>query len=157
MIEDELLSLAEEVAGIAQSGGFTVGAAESVTGGTIATALAAAPDASEWFPGSIVAYGTGLKRELLGVTAADVITAECARQMAEGALRVTAADLVVSVTGVGGPGPEDGHPAGTVFIGVGDARDLRVFEHRLDGEPDEVVRSAALRALRHLAEAARTV
>ena len=117
----------------------------------IATALAAAPEASDWFRGSVVAYQTTMKRQLLGVMVPSVITAECAREMAEGALSVTGADLAVAVTGVGGPEPEEGIPAGTVYICAGSGDALQVFEHRFDGEPADIVRQAALQALTHLA------
>ena len=128
-------------------------AAESVTAGGVATALAAAGEASEWFSGSIVAYRTATKRELLGVESDAVISHRCAREMAEGALRLTGADLVVSVTGVGGPDSEEGEPPGTVIICAGQRDDLRVFDHSFTGPPEQVVRQATLQALRHLKDA----
>lgn len=134
--------------------GRKVAAAESITAGRIATSLAAAPDASEWFWGSVVAYHTGMKRELLGVTSTTIISRDCARQMAQGLLDRTGAELVVATTGVGGPDPEEGRPPGTVVICAGTADGLHVFEHRFDGSPEEVVEQATVEALRHLAEAA---
>lgn len=74
--------------------------------------------------------------------------------MAEGALRLTGADLVVSITGVGGPDPEEGKPPGTVIICAGSRDDLQVFDHAFDGEPEDVVRLATEQALRHLKDAA---
>ncbi len=73
--------------------------------------------------------------------------------MAEGALRLTGADLVVSITGVGGPDPEEDHPAGTVIVCAGSHDALQTFEHAFDGPPEEVVRLATLQALRHLCDA----
>jgi nicotinamide-nucleotide amidase len=154
MTSDGPQDAARAVADAARGSGRTVVAAESVTAGSIATALAAAHDASDWFRGSVVAYQTDMKREVLGVTADDVITRECAVQMAEGALRLSGADLAVAVTGVGGPDPEAGHPAGTVIIAAGSRRGLTVFDHHIEGEPAEVVRQATLHALRHLSAAA---
>jgi len=136
--------------------GRTVAAAESVTAGQVATALAAAGDASEWFSGSVVAYRTATKRELLGVESERVITRSCAREMAEGALRLTGADLVVAITGVGGPDPEEGLPAGTVIICAGARDDLQIFDHSFEGTPEEVVRLATMHALRHLRDAVTT-
>jgi nicotinamide-nucleotide amidase len=151
---DELQRVAQEISAAAQSRGRTVAAAESVTAGSIATALASAGEASEWFRGSIVAYQTVTKRHVLGVESDAVITPRCAREMAEGAVRVTGADLVVSVTGVGGPDPEEDRPPGTVFICAGSDSDLRVYDHLFDGSPEQVVRQATLFALRHLHDAA---
>lgn len=151
---DELQSIAASVSAAAHGRGHTVAAAESVTGGSIAVALAAAPDASQWFCGSIVTYRTSMKQDVLGVTSDKVISHDCARQMAEGALQLTGADLVVSVTGVGGPDPEEGQPPGTVIICAGSTQRLRLFDHAFDGPPEEVVRLATLHALRHLVGAA---
>ena len=151
---DDIQELAHRFADAAA--GRTVAAAESITAGQLATALAAAPQASEWFCASIVAYHTGMKRTLLGVTAQAIISRECAIQMAEGILERTGADLAVTTTGVGGPDPEEGRPAGTVIICAGTRDDLRTFEHHFDGPPEEVVRQATLQALRHLTEAARS-
>jgi PncC family amidohydrolase len=146
--------IAEDIAAAAQAGGHTVAAAESVTAGQVATALAAAGEASEWFSGSVVAYRTATKRDLLGVESETIISHRCAREMAQGALRLTGADLVVSITGVGGPDPEEGKPAGTVVICAGSTDDLQTFDHAFAGSPEEVVRSATAQALRHLRDAA---
>ena len=146
--------ITDEIAAAVHGNGLTVAAAESITAGQVATALAAAGDASEWFGASIVAYETAMKRKILGVHSASVISEDCARQMAEGALLLTGADLVVATTGVGGPDPEEGMPPGTVIICAGTRDDLRVFEHALPGSPEEVVDLATQRALEHLRDAA---
>jgi PncC family amidohydrolase len=151
----EIEQLARDIAAIQRDGG-TVAAAESLTAGMVATALAAAPDASDWFSGSIVAYRTATKRRVLGVDAASIISHQCAREMAEGALASTGADLVVAITGVGGPDPEEGRPPGTVIICAGSGEDLRTFEHALDGPPEQIVELATAHALRHLKDAALT-
>jgi PncC family amidohydrolase len=150
----EAQRIAEDIAAAAQAGGHTVAAAESVTAGQVATALAAAAEASEWFSGSVVAYRTATKREVLGVESETIISHRCATEMARGALRLTSADLVVAITGVGGPDPEEGKRAGTVVICAGTRDDLQTFEHRFAGSPEEVVRSATVQALRHLSDAA---
>jgi PncC family amidohydrolase len=153
-MHDDIASAARGVAAAVGGRGHRVVTAESVTAGGIATALAAAGGASEWFCGGIVAYQTETKRRVLGVTADRVITEECARQMAEGALAATGADLAVAVTGVGGPDPEEGEPPGTVFICAGSAERWHVFEHRFEGDPPQVVELAVTHALRHLLGAA---
>jgi nicotinamide-nucleotide amidase len=145
--------LAELVGTGARSRDLTVAAAESVTAGRIATALASAGSAADWFSGSIVAYRSSLKQQLLGVTSDRVITPECAIEMATGVLRATGADLAVSVTGVGGPDPEEGRPPGTVFIAVASAQRTDVYDYQFDGTPEEVVGAATRVALRHLADA----
>lgn len=103
--------------------GATVATAESLTGGGLAALLTSVPGSSETFVGGVVAYATELKMSLLGVPSDvvarhGVVSAECARAMAEGARRVTGATYAVSTTGVAGPGPQDGIPAGTVHVAV---------------------------------------
>ena len=122
-----------------------------MTSGAIAVALGQASKASTWFAGSIVAYSTQMKREVLGLGPGAVVTEAAAKQMADGALQATHAKVVVAVTGVGGPGPQEGKPAGTVFLACGSSRaGIRVHELHLGGEPAEVVDQtvhAALSAL----------
>lgn len=154
MMSSTTRDLAEGIAALARARGHTVVAAESVTAGHIASSLASATDASEWLLGSIVAYHGRMKRSVLRVGAELFVTPECARQMASGALDATGADLVVAVTGVGGPDPEEGQPPGTVFICAGSRRGLVDFAHKLDGNPEEIVEQATLHGLRHLKGAA---
>jgi nicotinamide-nucleotide amidase len=128
-----------------------VAVAESLTGGALSAALAKAGDAGEWFAGGVVAYRNATKYRVLGVPEGPVVTAEAARAMALGVLDLTGADLAVAVTGVGGPGPEEGRPAGTVFVCAASRSEVRDAEHAFEGEPGEVVESAIEHALRLLA------
>jgi PncC family amidohydrolase len=146
-------ALADQIARAVQVGRRTVACAESVTAGAIAQSLAAAPKASEWFSGSVVAYRTATKRELLNVRAERIISAECAAELATGAARLFGADIGVGITGVGGPDPEEDRPAGTVFIAVEHDGIVEAFEHGLAGEPHEVIGQATDHALRHLLDA----
>ena len=152
-MSDAAERLAEQVGAAAQRQQCTVIVAESVTAGSVGQALAAAPEASEWFAGSLVTYMDATKRTVLGVEADDVFTPECARQMTTGALRVSTADVGLAITGVAGPDPEDGHDVGEVYICVGRADSLQTFEHRFSGEPVDIVDAAKLQALEHLAAA----
>jgi nicotinamide-nucleotide amidase len=149
---DQNSALAERIAELALEAGRTVVAAESVTAGSVATALAAGRSGTEWFAGSIVAYRTETKRRVLGVQTERVITRECAQQMAEGALQRTGADVAVAVTGVGGPDPEEGEPAGTVLICVGSMGRFTHSAHRFEADPVQVVARSTTAALEHLAE-----
>ncbi len=138
---------AEAIAGLLRGAGLTVAVAESLTSGAIASRLGAAPDASRWFAGGVVAYSSDLKFDLLGVTPGPVVTADCAREMAAGVARLTGADFTIAVTGVGGPGTEEGHPAGTVFFGISANGNHQVVEHRFEGGPTEVVEQTVIRSL----------
>jgi nicotinamide-nucleotide amidase len=119
--------------------GRTVAVAESLTSGALASRLGAAEAAGEWFSGGVVAYRTEVKVKVLGVDPGPVVCAPCARQLARGVAALTGSDFGVGLTGVGGPDPVEGHPAGTVFLAVSGPGVDRVEEHQLQGEPAEVL------------------
>jgi nicotinamide-nucleotide amidase len=106
------------VSDVLRERGWTLGLAESLTGGLVGSRISEAPGSSEIFKGSIVSYATEIKRSVLGVTAENVVSAECAMQMADGARRVLGADVGLAVTGVAGPTEQEGQPVGTVFFGI---------------------------------------
>ena len=102
----------ERIARLAVERGLTVAAAESLTSGLIASRLGAGPDAAEWFRGSVVAYQEAVKFDVLGVREGPIVAPECAEGMARGVARLLDADATVAATGVGGPEPSNGKPAG---------------------------------------------
>jgi nicotinamide-nucleotide amidase len=115
-VDDETME--SVVSDLLRQKGWTLGLAESLTGGLVGSRISDAPGSSEIFKGSIVSYATEVKRSVLGVTAEQVVSAECAIQMAEGARRVLGADVGLAVTGVAGPTEQEGQPVGTVFFGI---------------------------------------
>lgn len=147
-----LESVARRISAAAAHSGVRVAVAESLTGGAISTHLSAAPESSEWFAGAVVAYEPSVKFEVLGVEPGPVVTAECAEQMARGVAALLGADVAVSVTGVGGPGSEEGHPAGTVYVGVAGHHGSRSRLFHFEGDPLSVVERASEAALRELAD-----
>ena len=116
------------------SRGQTVGCAESLTGGELAASLSGTPGASATFVGGVVTYATSLKRRLLGVTATDIVSGECAVQMAAGARELLEADWVLSTTGVAGPDLQEDQPVGTVFVGLAGESSARFVRLALDGD-----------------------
>ena len=144
---DAALQLVTAIASRATATGIRVAVAESLTGGQIAVALARAEGAGEWFAGSVVAYMNETKYRVLGVEHGPVVTASCAAQMARGVLAHRIADVAVSVTGVGGPGEEEGQPAGTVHIGLAAGSDVKTWSHRFAGSPEQVVKASVDAAL----------
>ena len=111
------------VASALSARGLTLGLAESITGGLMASRLTDVAGVSEVFRGSVVSYASEVKFDVLGVPEGPVVSAECAMAMAAGARRVLEADVGLAVTGVAGPAEQEGQPVGTVFVGVaiGDA------------------------------------
>jgi nicotinamide-nucleotide amidase len=153
-LTDRLLSdLAEAAGRSAHDRGVSVAVAESLTGGAIAQQLAKAADAGDWFAGGVVAYRNETKYRVLAVPEGPVVSPGCARAMALGVLYLTDADAAVAVTGVGGPGPEEGQAAGTVFLATATREGVHDVALTLGGGPEEVVASTVEHALRHLADA----
>jgi len=98
--------------------GWSLGLAESVTGGLVGARLTGVPGSSSVFRGSIVSYATEVKQRLLGVGEGPVVSEKAALEMAHGARRVLGADIGLALTGVAGPAEQDGMPAGTLCIGL---------------------------------------
>lgn len=128
--------------------------AESLTAGLAAATLAEAAGASEVLLGSSVTYDDTLKTRWLGVSeetleVESAVSEAAARQMAEGALASSGADLAVSLTGYAGPGTApDGTPAGTVFAAIaGGGRETQVALQQLPFGRNAVRRAAAFLAL----------
>ena len=138
--------------------GLTVGCAESLTGGLVAADIVSIPGASAVFRGSIVAYDSMLKNDLLGVDASTLastgaVSAEVASAMAEGALTRLGVDVAVATTGVAGPDPDpvSGEAPGAVFIAVaGGGLGTLVREMSLEGDRDEIRQRATRAALQAL-------
>lgn len=116
-------TLATEVFQLLENEGLTVAAAESLTGGMFATELTSFTGASKVVKGGVVCYSTEVKKEVLSVSAETidthgVVSAECAKELAENVRRLLGADIGISFTGVAGPDELEGKPVGTVYIGV---------------------------------------
>ncbi|WP_067814735.1 CinA family protein [Nocardia inohanensis] len=131
---------ADRVAELAKSSGRTIAVAESLTCGKLSAALGAAPDSSQWLRGAVVAYSSHVKHQVLGVPDVPVVSETAARAMAAGVRALLGADLAVAVTGVGGPDPQDGEPAGSVWLAVEGPAGTRTRHEHFDGDPTEVLR-----------------
>ena len=120
----DVSSLEETCFRLLKEKGLTLATAESCTGGRVAERITALPGVSAVYRGGVVSYWTSVKADVLGVPqetldAHGAVSEETARAMAEGARRVTGADIAVSVTGVAGPDPDErGVAVGIVYIGL---------------------------------------
>ncbi|MFC9285886.1 CinA family protein [Streptomyces sp. NPDC057052] len=161
-------STATDVVRLLTVRGETLAVAESLTGGLVAAEITSVPGASKAFRGSVTAYATPLKHELLGVDAGllaarGAVDAQVAAQMAAGVRGALGADWGIATTGVAGPDAQDGQPVGTVFVAVagpsgpdsGSASGGKVEALRLNGSRAEIrresVRSVLAVLLRELA------
>ena len=136
--------------------GWTLGVAESLTGGEVTSSLVAVPGASSVLWGGVVAYATPIKHSMLGVDEELLerhgpVHPSVALQMAEGvrravSIRGVAADVGISTTGIAGPDSPDGQPVGTVHVGVVTPETSRTAAFLFDGDRAQI-RSATVDAV----------
>ena len=124
---------AEALLALARSKGAKIATAESCTGGLIAGAITDIAGSSDIFDRGFVTYSNAAKTDMLGVQAATLehfgaVSEEVAREMADGALARSAADLAVSVTGIAGPGGSGHKPEGRVCFGLAQSGHATVTE-----------------------------
>ena len=118
----------KELVQMLKENGMTIGSCESLTAGLFTSRMAEVPGASAVLKGGIVTYHTQIKETVAQVSHEvirdhGVISAECAREMAEHVRRLLDVDLCVSFTGNAGPDCMEGKPAGTVYCALAaDAR-----------------------------------
>lgn len=101
----------------------TLAAAESLTVGLFQSMIGNVSGASKVLQGGFVTYSAAMKTELLGIPESLIkehgtVSEACAIAMAERTLQLVGSDLAVSFTGAAGPDELEGHPAGTVWIGI---------------------------------------
>ena len=141
----------ERVGTLMRERGLTLAAMESCTGGLLASTVTDVPGASNYFRGSIVSYATEVK-SLAGVDPSlierhGVVSPEVAGAMAQAVRAALEADVGVGITGVAGPGPQDGIPAGTVYVGVAMDGAVESAEMRFPPNRPLVKRRAVVMAL----------
>ena len=158
-IEEELKNQVLSSVRVLRDKTFTVGFAESCTGGLLSSFFTEIAGVSDVFVGSIVSYDNKVKQKFLGVLPetlqnSGAVSSETARQMAEGACKGLDVSVAVSVTGIAGPGGgTDAKPVGMVFIavtGLGNATE--VFEHRFRGDRKKIQLQTCIEAMKHLNE-----
>lgn len=131
-----------------RSRGWTLGIAESLTGGAVTAEFVSVPGASAVLLGGVVAYATPVKHTLLGVDAALLdehgpVHPLVAGQMADGVRSAVAvdgrrADAGISTTGIAGPDSPDGQPVGTVHIGVATPEGARTAAFLFSGDRPQI-------------------
>jgi nicotinamide-nucleotide amidase len=108
-----------------RAAGFTLATAESLTGGTVGARITSVPGASDYYLGGVIAYSAAIKHSVLHVgqdiiDAHGVVSTQTAAAMATGARALFGSSLGVATTGVAGPDPLEGQPAGTLCLAVAD-------------------------------------
>jgi nicotinamide-nucleotide amidase len=120
--------------------GWTLAIAESCTGGLVGHMITKEPGASDYLLLDAVTYANSAKQSVLGVDE-DVlrghgaVSPECACRMAEGARRVSGADVALAITGIAGPdGGSDAKPVGLVYLAIATANGTEVKERHFKGD-----------------------
>ena len=127
----------------------SITAAESLTAGLFQATLADFSGVSAIFNGGFVTYSLEEKSKMLDISEQElkkhgVVSEFTAKKMAEQARIKTQSDYGVSLTGVAGPDSLEGHPAGTVFIGLAHAKGTEVIKANIAGRSRADVRHIAV-------------
>ncbi|HTR16375.1 MAG TPA: CinA family protein [Acetobacteraceae bacterium] len=150
MTQAPIEAAAERVLTTLRARSLRLATAESCTGGLIAAALTAIAGSSDVLDRGFVTYSNAAKTEMLDVpegliAAVGAVSEAVAARMAEGALRYSAADIAVSVTGIAGPGGGSADkPVGLVWFGCARAGTPAHTERRIFLGDRAGVRSAAV-------------
>lgn len=150
----ELQMLAEKLGEVLTRRGLQLAVAESCTGGWVAQVITSVAGSSRWFERGYVTYSNAAKMEMLGVQASTLgkhgaVSEATVREMAEGALTHSHAQVAVAITGIAGPGGGSlEKPVGSVWLAW--SRQDRPTQARLAhflGNRDAVRRQAVETAL----------
>ena len=133
-----------------------IATAESCTGGLTAHLISQVDGASNFLLGGIVAYHGSIKEAVLGVNALTLknhgeVSHETAKEMVQGLLTCTKADIGVSITGIAGPtGGSPEKPVGTVYFGVGTKRNIKTYKKKCIGSRKIIQHQSAEAAIFYL-------
>jgi nicotinamide-nucleotide amidase len=147
-------TLEAQVGAVLRQRGWTIGTAESCTGGLIMHRLTNIAGSSAYVLGGIIAYANPVKQALLGVKqgtliAHGAVSEQTAHEMAVGARNLLKSDIAVSVTGIAGPGGGTAEkPVGLTYIGIAGPNDrVEVRRHVWDGDREAIKAASATAAL----------
>ena len=153
--EETVRALLDELSAVLIAREWRMVTAESCTGGWIAKCCTDVAGSSAWFDRGYVTYSYGAKEDMLGVSHDDLVkygavSEQVACQMAAGARAQTGQAVVVSVTGIAGPGGGmPGKPVGLVYFGwlIGD-RKVECHAGQFEGDRQAVREQTVVHALR---------
>jgi nicotinamide-nucleotide amidase len=142
--QDLVRPLAQQVGVALKSHGMTLVTAESCTGGGVAQAVTMISGSSAWFDRGFVTYSNTAKEEMLGVAPHTLekhgaVSEQTVREMVDGALQYSRAQVALSVSGVAGPtGGTPEKPVGMVWFAWGTNDTVQAECHHLPGDRDAV-------------------
>lgn len=155
-MSDSIATLVKEIAEQLKQRGEKLATAESCTGGLIAKTLTDLAGSSDWFDRGFVTYSNAAKTDMLSVPESVIdeygaVSEAVVNAMVTGALRHSAADYAIAVTGVAGPGGgSEEKPVGTVWIGIGSKNQLIARKYIFPGDRGGVRLATLITALESL-------
>ena len=161
-MNEDLIKLVTELAELLLEGGRKIATAESCTGGLIAKSMTDLAGSSDWFERGFVTYSNAAKTDMIGVPESVIneygaVSEAVANAMAGGALRYSAADCSIAVTGVAGPaGGSADKPVGTVWIAVAVGDQIFTQKYLFAGDRDAIRQATMLQALQNLLQLLKT-
>lgn len=145
-----LASLAAELGQTLHKAKLKLATAESCTGGGLGFFITHIPGCSAWYERGFITYSNEAKIEQLGVNPATLnahgaVSEATAREMAEGGLKHSRADLCLSITGIAGPeGGTPEKPVGTVWMAIAEKNKTTFTDHAVFSGERQAVREAAI-------------
>ncbi|MCS6917702.1 MAG: competence/damage-inducible protein A [Chitinophagales bacterium] len=146
-------SLEAELGKALRAAGKSIAVAESCTGGALAARIVSVAGASDYFPGSIVAYANEVKQHLLDVPADLIgqygaVSEAVVQAMLNGLLQRIPADYGAAISGIAGPdGGTAEKPVGTVWIATGSRANRQARRFQFRGNRNDVIEYAVMNAL----------
>ncbi|MBE6803734.1 MAG: CinA family protein [Ruminococcaceae bacterium] len=126
------MTLEEQVVKTLNEKGLVLATAESCTGGLIAKRITDVSGSSAVFNCGIVSYSNEIKEKVLGVSHKTLetygaVSEQTVREMVKGALKISGADIAVSVSGIAGPNSDNTEkPVGLIFLAVSNGKNITV-------------------------------
>lgn len=126
------MTLEEKVVKVLNEKGLVLATAESCTGGLIAKRITDVSGSSAVFNCGIVSYSNEIKENVLGVSNKTLetygaVSEQTVREMVKGALKISGADIAVSVSGIAGPNSDNTEkPVGLIFLAVSNGKTITV-------------------------------
>ena len=147
-------TLAETVGDILQRKKWSLAAAESCTGGLLASQITQVPGAGKYFRGSVTAYQIQAKR-WLGVSEKvlkekSLVSPEVAKELAITIRKNFDTDFGIGITGGAGPTKESGAPVGLVYLAIAGPKKVRVWKENFLGDRNQIQAKAVKKVLEYL-------
>jgi nicotinamide-nucleotide amidase len=140
----QLKKLTRKLAKTLTEHNLSIVTAESCTGGWLAKCFTDLAGSSAWFDRGFVTYSNASKQDMLGVSKASLekygaVSEQVAKEMAQGALKNSQADIAVAITGIAGPdGGTNDKPVGTVWIAWAKADNTFSQQFKFEGKREQI-------------------